>query len=208
MFLIKPSAVLFLSVMSVVSSLAASFVNLIGTEERAMMAAVNRGDLSYVTTELKRGSLEGKKVDYVDYKGHSLLQRASARGHNQAILPLTPQSLEKLAKVASTQMIDYALKQWNDNQNQVVTASDLLLRSTQHQPSWFKALTEGVTLETEDGRSLDGWALLTQNHQVELEEGRFKRAARSFAKQARKNGANFIGYANTTTLTFSGLVGF
>ncbi|ACE06262.1 hypothetical protein Aasi_0895 [Candidatus Amoebophilus asiaticus 5a2] len=124
------------------------------------------------------------------------------------IIDLTPESMDKLAKVATTQMIDYALKMWERNDGQTINAMNLLLGGTQHQPSWLKAFTQTARLETEDGRYLDGWSLLVQGEQVISDEGRFMRAAHFFAKQAKKNGGAFMGYAGQGGSAISGLVGF
>ncbi|MBW8308039.1 MAG: ankyrin repeat domain-containing protein [Candidatus Paracaedibacteraceae bacterium] len=179
--------------------------NVIGTV--AQTGAALYADKQMRLKAAKIGSL----YEYKGLEGMVELSRNIAEGLlyrlKEAILPLTPESLEKLAKIANIQMIDYALKQWENNEQQMITPSDLLLRSTQHQPSWFTVLTQTAILETDEGQTLDGWALLTQAQQIQLDAGRFKRAARSFAKQARKNGANFISYAHTGTSVISGLIG-
>jgi ankyrin repeat protein len=51
-------------------------------DETAIMAAVDRGDLSYVTTAISQG-LSGLKVDH---KGRSLLERACARGYKDLVI--------------------------------------------------------------------------------------------------------------------------
>jgi hypothetical protein len=53
-------------------------------------------------------------------------------------------------------------------------------------------------LETEDGRKLNAWKLLIQSEQKILNQGKFMRAARIFAKQVKKYGGIFIKYAGET----------
>jgi TPR repeat protein len=112
-----------------------------------------------------------------------------------AILDLTPESLDKLAKVATTQMIDYALKKWDEKDTYKITTVELLLRGTQHTPSWFGKFMQTLKLKTEDGGSIDVWTLLNQGQEEVLDESKFMESARFFAKQVQKYGGTFIEYA-------------
>ncbi|WP_010301693.1 ankyrin repeat domain-containing protein [Candidatus Odyssella thessalonicensis] len=198
---------------TIASILSDAFLPLGGLLGTVVGTVVEKGAGLYADKQVRLKSAKiGSLYNYSGLEGMVKLAQEVADGLlfrlKDGIVDLTPESLDKLAKVATTHMIDYALKQWELDENKIITASDLLLRSAQHEPSWFKSLLSKATLETEDGRSFDGWALLTQTQQVVLDDGRFKRAARFFAKQAKKNGGAFINYAGQAVSVVTDFVSF
>lgn len=198
---------------AIASILSDAFLPLGGFLGNMVGTVVKTGAALYADRQIRLKSAKiGSLYGYEGLEGMVALSQEVANGLlyrlKDSILELTPESLDKLAKVASIQMIDYALKQWEQDETQTITAAELLLRSTQHQPSWFKSFTQTATLKTEDGRTLDGWILLTQNQQVTLDEGRFMRAAHSFANHARENGEAFIRCVGSAASVVSDFINF
>ncbi|ACE05882.1 hypothetical protein Aasi_0472 [Candidatus Amoebophilus asiaticus 5a2] len=195
------------------SVLADAFLPLGGLLGNVIGGIAGKGAELYADKQIRiKAAKIGSLYGYRGLEGMVEVTREVANGLmfrlKDVIIDLTPESLDKLAKVATTQMIDYALKQWEANATQTITAANLLLRGTQHQPSWFKSFTQNTSIELEDGRFVDGWSLLIQNQQkVSLDEKGFMRTAHFFAKQAKKNGASFLNYTGQAVSFVSDVVG-
>ncbi|MHB9147461.1 MAG: hypothetical protein ACYC2U_03425 [Candidatus Amoebophilus sp.] len=148
-------------------------------------------------TRIKSARL-GKLYGYRGVEGMVELTRNVADGLTyrlkDAVIDLTPGSLNDLARVAAIQMVDYALKEWDKDESKDITPIDLLLHGASHQPKWFNKVQENTVLKTEDDQPLDIWVFLHQGEQAIPDEGKFMKAARFALEQVRNNKHRFIEY--------------
>ncbi|ACE06259.1 hypothetical protein Aasi_0892 [Candidatus Amoebophilus asiaticus 5a2] len=121
------------------------------------------------------GSLYGHK----GLEGMVALTREVANGLlyrlQDVIVDLTPDSLDALAKIAISRMIDYVLELeiWNDHTiNGELNVIDFLIKSSQHKPSWGEEIASAVVLKKEDGSIVNGLKLLELEEKTELVESR------------------------------------
>ncbi|MHB9148242.1 MAG: hypothetical protein ACYC2U_07720 [Candidatus Amoebophilus sp.] len=152
----------------------------------------------------KKSAQIGKLYGHQGLEGMEKLAQETADGLTyqlkDAILDLKPEGLEQLAKVAATQMIDYAVNNLGKDENRPITNVALLLQGTKHKPSWLEKLLTTAIIKKEDDQIVENvWLLLSQGAVQIPDEKGFIRAARIFAKQAHKYGSPLLSHAGQIT---------
>lgn len=198
---------------TLISTVSDAFLPFGGTLAKTIGGVIEGGAELYADKQVRlKAARIGSLYDYKGLEGMVSLSRDVASGLvyrlKDLIVDLTPESLDHLANLATLQMIDYALRQWEDEEHKTLSSTDLLLKGSRHQPSWLKSIIKSAALETEEGRTLDGWQLLTQGQRHEYEEKRFMRVARVFAKQIHDNRLFFLKYAGKAGKTAASLIEF